>query len=157
MVNLLRKYQQSVMVVVTIVVIITFVWYWNGTQAGRMERSGTDTYGTIYGRRVSETELTREARKFDIAAALGLFDLLQNLAGYNPMQRYESFAWSSIILRHEAQQLQIAPTDEEVQAELVELAPLQTNGQFDPMKLGAIVQNLLPRLGFADTVIDEIL
>jgi peptidyl-prolyl cis-trans isomerase D len=152
-----RKYQQSLMIIISILAIIAFVGYWNGTQSGRFERMGSDSIGTIYGRRITEPELSREARKFDIAASLGLIDLLQSLASFDPQHRYESFAWHSIIVRHEADALQIAPTDEEVQNELTNLPTLQTNGQFDPAKLNKLVQNVLAPRGFSDTVIDDLL
>lgn len=157
MVNLLRKYQQSLMIVITILVIIAFVWFWNGTQAGSIGRPGSDVIGTIYGRRVTETEIGREVRKFEVARRLGLIELLQSLAGYDPSQIIENFAWNLMVLHREAEQLQIYPDDEAVRAALSNLRALQTNGQFDPMKLNDLVQGTLAPRGFSDTVIDELL
>lgn len=145
------------MVIVTIFVIITFVWFWNGSQTGRLERSGADTVATIYGHRVSETEMQREARKFYVALELGLVDLVQDLAGYDRSQAIENFVWNLMVLRREAQRLQIVPTDDEVKTELASLRPLQTNGQFDPAKLNELVQRSLTPRGFTDTIIDDLI
>ena len=145
------------MIVVTVLVIITFVWFWNGNQGGRMERSGTATAATIYGRRVSETDAQREARKFYVALELGLIDLVQDLAGFDRNQAIDNFVWNLMVLRREAEALQIFPTDEEVKNALLALRPLQTGGQFDPAKLNDLVQRSLAPRGFTDTVIDDLL
>lgn len=160
MVHLLRKYQQPLLICVTILVIIAFVGYWNTNQSTRGGGGGfgTASMGTIYGRNVRETDFAREARKFDIARALGLIDMLQSLAGhgYDMNEVITDYVWNSMVLRHEADALQIIPTSEEMQAALAGLPTLQTNGQFDRTKLDAFVQNILPSRGFTDTVIDDL-
>lgn len=157
MVHLFRKYQQPLMILITVLIIITFVWFWNGSQSGRLERSGTDTIAIIYGHHVSDTEAQREGRKFYVALELGMIDLVQDLAGFDRNQAVDNFVWNSMVLRREADRLQIVPTDEEVKAALVALRPLQTDGQFDPNKLNELVQRALTPRGFSDTVIDDLL
>ena len=160
MVHLLRKYQQPLLICITILVIIAFVGYWNTNQSGRGGGGfGTSSAGSIYGRNVSDTDFAREARKFDVARALGLIDMLQSLAGngYDINQVITDYVWNSMVLRHEADALQIFPTDEQIQSALTGLPALQTNGQFDQAKLNAFIQNALPSRGFSDTVIDDLL
>ena len=53
MVNLLRKYQQSLMILVTVMVIIAFVWLYNGT---RFDRLGADQAYRVYGRTISQVD-----------------------------------------------------------------------------------------------------
>ncbi|MEA3189380.1 MAG: peptidyl-prolyl cis-trans isomerase [Chthoniobacter sp.] len=157
MVNLIRKHQQTLMVFVTIFIIITFVWFWNGSQTGRLDRSGSDNIGTIYGRHISETEVQREARKFYVALELGLIDLVQDLAGYDRTRAVDNFVWNLMVMRREADELQIVPSDEEIKAALSSLRPLQTEGQFDPNKLNELVQRSLAPRGFTETVIDDLI
>jgi hypothetical protein len=78
MVNLIRKYQQGLMIVVTIVIIVCFVWFYNGT---RMDQIGSDQVATAYGRGVTIADFQRGSRKFEVGQRLMLFDLLQALAG----------------------------------------------------------------------------
>jgi len=157
MVNLIRKYQQPALIVVTVLLIITFVWYWNGNQ-GRGGFSGVTTVAKIYGQPIADTDVRRDVSKFQIAAALGMSDLVQGLAGSaeTQQQALENFVWNSYVLDHEADALQVYPTDPEVQDELSRIPGFQTNGRFDGAKLTDFVQNKLPSLGFSDTVIDEL-
>ena len=158
MVNLIRKYQQPVLVGITILVIVTFIWFWNGSQAGRAGLSGAEKVATIYGQSVTEPDIKKTVSKFQVAEALGLSDLVQGLAGSaeNQQQALENFVWNSYVFDHEADTLQVFPTDAEVQDELIKVPGFQTDGRFDPNKLNDFVQNKLPSVGFSDSVIDEL-
>ncbi len=144
------------MVIVTVFIIITFVWFWNGTQSGRLQRTGSDTVATIYGHNVSDTDAQRDGRKFYVALELGLIDLVQDLAGYDRARAVDNFVWNLMVLRHEADRLQITVSDDEVKAAILTLRPLQTEGQFDSTKLAMLVQRALTPRGFTDTVIDDL-
>src|SRR5581483_6556419 len=137
-------------------VIIAFVWFWNGTQAGRMDRMRSDTVATVYGHHVSGTEVDREARKFYVALELGLVDLVQDLAGFDRNRAVENFVWNIMVIRREAKDLGIEPGDEEIKNTIASLRPLQTNGQFDPNKLNDLVQRSLTPRGFTETIIDDL-
>ena len=159
MVHLLRKYQQSLLIAITILVIITFIWFWNGSQAGRAGLAGNNKVATIYGQSISDTDLQRVVRQFQLAYALGLNELIRALAGNaeNQQQALENFVWNSYVFEHEADVLQVFPTDSEVQDELGRVPGFQTDGRFDPNKLTDFVQSRLPSLGFNDSVIDDLL
>ena len=157
MAGFFHKHQQTILIVVTIATIITFVAYWNGTQAGRLEgRSGGDTFGKIYGRRVGTQEVEREARKFYVSLHLGLADLAQELASAGQQPGIASFVLNLFVLRHEAKALQIVPTDQEVQDAITGLSAFQTGGQFDRAKLDAFIQQALAPYGFSEVVIDDL-
>ena len=159
MVHLLRKYQQSLLIAVTILVIVTFIWFWNGSQAGRAGLAGSNKVASIYGESVSDVDVQRGVRKFQVAAALGLNELVQGLAGnaQSQQQALENYIWNSYVFDHEADSLQVFPSDSEVQAELARVPAFQTDGRFDPAKLTEFVKNVLPSRGFNDAVIDDLL
>jgi len=158
MVNLIRKYQQPVLIGITILVIVTFIWFWNGSQAGRAGLAGANKVATIYGQAITDTDVKRLEGKFQIAEALGLTELLQSLVGtaQNQQDAVNNFITNSYVFDHEADALQVFPTDAEVQDELAKVPGFQTDGRFDPNKLTDFVQNKLPSLGFSDSVIDEL-
>lgn len=160
MVHVLRKYQQSLLIAITILVIITFVWFWNGNQAGRGGGFATgNTIATINGEKISDVEFQRDARKCQLAISLGLTDLVRSLAGNadSEGQAIQNCVWNARVLRHEADRLQIVPDDASVQQELLKVPAFQTNGQFDGAKLSQFVQDQLPSKGFTDAVIDDLL
>ncbi|HEX4083270.1 MAG TPA: peptidyl-prolyl cis-trans isomerase [Chthoniobacteraceae bacterium] len=158
MVNLFRKHQQGVLIGVTIVVIATFVWYWNGSRVGGAGFAGASRAATIYGHSVTDLDLQRLGRKFAVARMLGMDELLQSLVGaaQNQEQALENYVWNSYVFDHEADALQIFPTQEQMEDELQKIPGLQTDGKFDPAKLSAIVQDRLPAFGFTDSIIDEL-
>jgi len=159
MVHLLRKYQQTLLIAVTVLIIVTFIWFWNGSQAGRGGLGGSKKVASIYGRSITDTEIQRDVRRFQIASMLGLNELVQGMAGsaQNQQQAVENFVWNSYVFQHEADTLQVFPTDREVQDELAKVPGFQTDGRFDPVKLTEFVQNRLPSLGFSDSIVDDLL
>jgi len=159
MVNILRKYQQPLLIGITILVIASFVWYWNGP-AGHAGAGlgGSNTAATIYGQGVTETDIKQDVNKWRIAQALGLNSLLQGLSGnaQNQQEALENFVWDSYVFNHEADALQVFPTDAEVRDEEARVPFFQTDGQFDANKLNEFVQNVLPSMGFNDSIIDDL-
>jgi len=155
MINIFRKYQQGLMIGITILVIISFVWFYNRTSMDKLANA-QDNIATVYGRGVSEMEVQRYARKLQLCADLGLFELLQNLTGSNRERMYEDFVWNMIVLEHEADANQIHPTDEEVVAAVKTLEPFQTQGQFDPQKYATFVQDKLAPRGFTELQLEEV-
>lgn len=156
MVNLFRKYQQPVMIGVTVLTIIAFVLLYNGTQ---FDRLGSHQSYKIYGRSVSQAEIDRAARRFQLARALGLSEFVFSLVG-NPRSQdeaVENFVWNSFVLSHEAREMGITPPDSEVVRVLKGLPSLQTNGQFDPVKYQQFTQNMLGPNGFTNSQFEELL
>lgn len=155
MVNLLRKYQQTLMIAVTIMVIVAFVFLYNAT---RFDKISSDQAFRVYGRTLSMADIQRAARRSQLAMALGLKELVNGLGGggYDQNQALENFVWNSFVLDHEARALGIAPTDAEVTKAMKGLAVFQTNKTFDPVKYQEVVQNLLNPNGFSDAQLEDL-
>ena len=159
MVNLMRKYQQSLMVFVTFIVIICFVWFYNSNST-RADRFDAEIAGKAYGRTVTGAEFKRMGRKFQICQMLGLNELAGGL-GYvgNPRSRdevAENFIWNSFVLRHEAEALGITPTDSEIIEAVQKLTPFSTSGVYDSSKYTQFVQNALAPNGFTTEQLEEL-
>jgi len=158
MVNILRKYQQGILIAVTCVIIITFIWYWNGSQGGRASLGGATKRASLYGQPITDVDIQKQVHRFQLASTLGLDDLLEAFAGDAKSQQeaLENFVWNSYVFDHEADTLQVTATDKQVQDALLQVRGLQTDGHFDSNKLQEIVANTLPSLGFTDSVIDDL-
>jgi peptidyl-prolyl cis-trans isomerase D len=171
--SLLRKHQQPLMIFVTILVILAFVLYWNGPTGSRNRLPHeSDDAGKIYGNTVTITMLRHENQKALLAAELHL-DLVyspdsQRFAGLaapasTQNEAINNFIWNSLVLHHEADLLQIEPTDDMVHsddsvAEAIKTLPaFQTDGQFDPAKYADFVANTLPSLGFGADDLEELI
>lgn len=159
MISLLRKHQQILLPLITVLVIIAFVAFYNGGARTYDRASGTDRVEKIYGEFVSQTKIDREARKFDVAIRLRLSDLLNALVGRATTQEQalENFVWNSLVLRHEAARLQIEPTDEDVAAALKALPVFQTDGAFDSGKYAEFLQDVLSPRGFDAAQLEELM
>ena len=158
MVSLIRKYQKSLMIVITLLIIIAFVVFYNGSR-GSVDRAPATRYiGKIYDHSISETESGRELRKFEVARVLQLVDLQNALVGqaFTQEQALSNFVLNSFVLRHEADRLQIFPTDAEVKSAIMNLSALQTNGAFDPEKYTRFVDNFLTPNGFTAAQLEEL-
>ncbi len=155
MTNLFRKYQQPMMLVVTVIIIVAFVWLYNGTQ---LDKIGVDKAYRIYDRTLSQADIERNARRFYLAQALGLNELLEGLAGraFTQDQAVENFVWNSFVLTREADALGIEPSSDEIVNRIRLLPGFQTHGQFDPIKYQEFVQNMLMPNGFTDAQLEEL-
>lgn len=155
MISIFRKNQQFLLVFITILIIIAFVWLYNDTQ---IDRLGSDKIGQIYGRTLTQTDLTRDARKFELARRLQLWELLDALVApaATQEQALENFVLNSIVLRHEAAELGVQVLDQEVVEALKQLTIFQTNGAFDPQKYATFVERALTPFGFTEAHVEEL-
>lgn len=157
MVNLMRRYQQTLMVMVTFIIIIAFVWLYNSTS---FDKVGADRVGKLYGRPVTRTEYLQVARKFEICQMLGMNDLWSALGfSGNPRSRNdleENFIWNSFVLRHEADELDVEPTAEEIIDAVQKLPAFETNGVYDSSKYNQFVERALAPRGFTTSQLEEI-
>jgi peptidyl-prolyl cis-trans isomerase D len=155
MVNLLRKHQQSVMLVVTVVVIITFVSFWNNPTM-RGGRFGGDNVGHIYDRAISLSDFQRGIREFDLCRDLGMQDLVRNLAtdAKSMDEAQRNFIFNKIVLRHECDALGITAGEEEGVEAIKAMPVFQTNGGYDAKKYQQIAQAIGAR-GFTEQQILE--
>src|SRR5687767_4006852 len=111
MVSILRRYQQPLMITVTVLIIISFT-YWGASSGDVGGGGGGGKVATVYGRPVTYAQTQKIVRKFDLAQQLGMRDLAFSLAGLR--QDRENFIWNTLVLRHEAEKLGVEPSDDEV-------------------------------------------
>src|SRR5262245_12146869 len=156
MINVMRKHHKKLMIIITALVCISFSWYWNRTDFAQM---GNASVGTAYGRPVSQLDLQRNMRLFDLALQLGM----QELAGYLTLgsqrgekEQYNSFAWNLMILRHEANKLGIAPSTAEIASEVKNLPAFNGEKGFDLERYNQIVDRILSPRGFTQAQIEEL-
>lgn len=155
MVSILRKHQQTLMIFITVIVIIAFVWLYDPTSR-RRGRTQNDAVGQIYDRSVSVADFQRGARKLQICQELGLYELFTSLTtdARNQNQQVANFVFNNLVVRHEADALGLTPTDEEIVEAIKALPPFQTNGAYDSSKYNSFVQRLAS-FGFTAQQIEE--
>src|SRR6218665_3238441 len=137
MVNLLRRFQQPLMIFVTVLIIISFTWFYSRNDF--VDHSGSGHVAMIYGKPVSFAQTQKIGRKFELCQDLGLMDLLRSLA-IRQEDAKENFLWNSFVLKHESEKLGIQPTDEELEAAIKAMPVFQTNGAYDSSKYARIVE-----------------
>lgn len=147
-----RKHQHTLMVMITIMVIIAFVFLYNHTRFDQLDRNKV---GTFHGQTVTMTDVQRDGKNFNLALELGLIDMVQSLAGYS-QEPQESFLWNSMVLGYEADRLDLNPTDAEIADALKKVSVFQTNGMFDPQKFAAFNQNSLAPRGVLPAQLEEV-
>lgn len=160
MVNLLRKYQQALMIIITILVIVAFVFLFNVNRSIDHGPGGqAQNVGKIYGRTISMSEAQREVRKLRIIQVLQLQDFADSLVGRvtSQDQAFSMFIWNSIVLRHEADRLKIYPTQDEVKVAIMGIHSLQTNGVFDSAKYTSFIEDMLAPNGFSASELEDIM
>jgi peptidyl-prolyl cis-trans isomerase D len=154
MVNLFRRFQQPLMILITIMVIISFTWFYS--RSDFMDRGASNRVGSIYGHNFSQAQFMREGRKFELCQYI-LPELWQSLIqpAMSADQAMENFVWNSVVLRHEADELGIKPTDAEVEEVIKTLPAFQTNGVYDSFKYNQFVQNALSPRGLMPDTLEE--
>ena len=160
MINVLRKYQQPVMIVITVIIIIAFGWFFT---PGNRSKNAPDQKVQIYGRNYTQAEIERRGLNFSVAMYAGLKDLIIGLTLGNPNgeQAGSDFIVNSYVLEHEAKRLGITVDDNEVADAIEKLPRFQTNDAFDPAKYRLFEENVLRPKGFTverlhDLVRDQI-
>src|SRR6266498_592854 len=162
MMKLLRKHRHWLMIVIAVLA-IPFVFYFVQTPDYGAMRS--DQFARIYDRNVSMLEAQQTVRLFSLAQALGMSDLVQNLApGANQSQNdkqkqnetYVQFIMNLLVLRHEAARLGIRPGSSEVANVVRALPVFQGESGFDMKKFSDFVQNALAPNGLAEEHIEQL-
>ena len=153
-VNLMRTNQRWLMIIVSALVIISFVFFYsNRTQ---MDRGVSNQAGKIYGRNVTTDEMGRVERQLQTARELRLYDLLNLVAG-SGMDEGEMLV-NHLVLEHEVQGYGIEPTADEIKDAEMKLPVFAgPNGEFDPTKYATFVDDKLTPQGFTDTQLDELI
>ncbi len=153
MIKTFNKHQRWLMIVIAVLA-VPFIFYFNKTDMGARRAS----YGKLYGRDLSNVEVDRGERMFDLAYDLGMVDLLRALAG-NGQTRDDvkrQFALNLLILQHEAEALGIQPTPDDAIKALSNLRVFRSENGFDMKKYSDAVQNYLGPRGFSEAQLDEL-
>ena len=152
-VNIMRSNQRWLMGIISVLVIISFIWFYSDrTQADRIV---SDHVGTIYGRNLSNFEVERIGRQLRIAAELGLMNLV-NRDVTDQRNELETIV-NHLVIAHQAEEMGIYPSDAEVVEAEQKLPVFQgTNGQFDLDLYKQFVSEKLPPSGFSEDQMTEL-
>lgn len=156
MIHIFRQHQRIMMLVIAILTIIAFIFFYNPEKPGTFTSS---TVATIYGRSLTQADIDREIRNFQLALALQQFDLIGELGGMEQDEdrALNEFVWNLLVLQHQARELGIEPTDPQVAARIKSLPVLQTSGQFDPRKYALFVQEQLGPRGMTERQLENVI
>jgi peptidyl-prolyl cis-trans isomerase D len=154
MITLIRKNQKGLMIFITILIVIAFVWLYNDTN---LDKVGTDRVATIYGKTLTLSDVDRSRRMMQLNGALQQFDYLQALIGnvVTDEQALEAFALNQVILKKEADDLGIHPSDDDVATAMRNLSAFQNEGRFDVARYSQFLEQMLAPNGFTEAQLEE--
>ena len=154
MIKILRKHRNWLMIVIAILA-LPFCLYFVKSDTSLIR---SNTFAQMYGRKITSVEAQRDANLYQLAAVLQVSDLTDALAPgageFN--QKAPAFIFNLTVLRHEADQLGIEPSDSEIVAAVKSFAGLQGPSGFDSAKYDQVERNILPSLGFTDEQLREV-
>lgn len=156
MINLLRKNQRSLMLIVAILTIVAFIFLYN---TATLDKLSTVRDPKIYGQSLNPSAIDRQVKNYQLTLALGQYDLLSKLGGatMDRSQALEAFVWNLLVLQHEARAMGVQPTDDQVADRIKTIPVFQTSGQFDPTKYAAFVRDQLAPRGFTERQLEEVI
>ena len=156
MITILRKNQRVLMLFIAVLTIIAFVWLYNPATTQEL---GSNTVATMYGRTISQADVEREVKSFQLALALGQFRLLEDLGGMarDENRALDEFIWNRLVLHHQAKELGIEPTDSQIASHIKAVPVFQTNGQFDPVKYKTFLLEQLGPRGFTELHLENVI
>jgi parvulin-like peptidyl-prolyl isomerase len=157
MVNLFRRFQQPLLIILTVFVIVAFVVLYGGPGT-RLDRLGSDKVATIYDRNVQPAEYGSLGRQFEICRMMGMFDLMIPLAqnARTMADAADNYIWNTLVLRHEALRLGIQPTEIQVTEAIQRLPVFQTNGQYDHSRYMQAIQMAFAPRGLNASHLEEL-
>ncbi len=146
------------MLVIATLTIVSFIWFYSPLKR-QGAGGGSDLVGTIYDRELTQPDLEKVNKYYQLSLMLGQYDLLKDLAGraQNENEARMSFIFNLIVLRHEAKELGVKPTDDQIAERVKSLPIFQTNGQYDPTKYGRFTSEQLgPRGLVEDNILETV-
>ena len=155
MIEVFRKNQRGLMLLVAILTIVSFIILYNTTQLEQLADTRTPS---IYGRALDQAAIDRQVKNYQLTLALGQLDLLQKLGGTSEDRdmALTNFIWNLLVLQHESAKLGIKPTDAQVAARIKTIPVFQTGGQFDPVKYSKFLAEQLTPRGFTERQLEEV-
>ena len=156
MIQVLRKNQRVLMLVVSVLTILAFILLYNRTQ---LDELATVKNPTIYGKSLTPLAIDRQVKNYQLTLALGQFELLQKLGGTAQDQdrALTEFIWNLIVLQHQSRELGIEPTDDQVANRIKQVPIFQVSGKFDPLKYGQFVSEQLAPRGFTERQLEDVI
>jgi parvulin-like peptidyl-prolyl isomerase len=156
MIQVLRKNQRVLMLVVAVLTIVAFIFLYNTTQ---LDELATVKNPTIYGKSLTPLAIDRQVKNYQLTLALGQFELLQKLGGTAQDQdrALTEFVWNLIVLQHQSRELGIEPTDDQVANRIKQVPIFQVSGKFDPLKYGQFVSEQLAPRGFTERQLEDVI
>ena len=141
--------------IVIAILAIPFIFYFVRTpDYGQMGRGDV---GQIYGRKLTQLEIDRNARLGGLAQTVGMSDFWGTLSGSQPGNAgYGTFAINLIVLRHEADRLGLRPDASEIADVVRKLPAFQSESGFDMNKFSDFVRNYLPTMGLGEEHIEQV-
>jgi len=156
MIQVLRKNQRVLMLVVAVLTIVAFIFLYNTTQ---LDELATIKNPTIYGKALTSLAIDRQVKNYQLTLALGQFELLQKLGGTSPDQdrALTEFIWNLLVLQHQSRELGVEPTDDQVASRIKQVPIFQSAGPFDPLKYGQFVSEQLAPRGFTERQLEDVI
>lgn len=151
----IRKHQRWLMTVIAVLTVIAFAWLYNTTD---LERVGTNIVARAYGRDVMQVDIERALRNYQLALALGQFELVRDLSGQarSEQEGAENFIWNLMVLQHESARLGVEPAREQIVERIKSVPVFQSNGQFDPVAYAEFTQQRLAPNGFTERQLESV-
>src|SRR6266496_3839016 len=154
MMKLLRRHKDWLMIVIAILAIPFIFYFVRAPDYGAMGRGNV---GQIYGRKLTQVEIDRNARLGGLAQAVGMSDFWETLSLRQPGNAgYGTFAVNLIVLRHESDRLGLRPSPSEIADVVRKLPAFQSESGFDINKFTDFVRNGLTPMGLGEEHIEQL-
>jgi PPIC-type PPIASE domain/SurA N-terminal domain len=154
MMKLLRRHKDWLMIVIAILAIPFIFYFVRAPDYGAMGRGDV---GQIYGRKLTQVEIDRNARLGGLTQALGMSDFWETLSLRQPSNAgYGNFAVNLIVLRHEAERLGLRPSASEIADVVRNLPAFHSESGFDINKFSDFVQHGLGPMGLGEEHIEQL-
>ncbi len=156
MIHIFRQHQRYVMLAVAIIIIVTFVVFYD---PANLHKIGTNSVAEMYGQSLSQADIDRQVKSFNLARSLSQYELIGELGGMGQSEEevLNEFVWNLMVLQHQAKELGIEPLDSQIKDGIMALPVFQTNGQFDPRKYAEFVQERLGPNGLTEAYIENVI
>ncbi len=154
MIKILRKHRNWLMIVIAILA-LPFCLYFVKSDTSQIR---SDEFARVYGRKISIIEAQRDVRLFQLVSLLGLSDFRDDLAPGQGRddQKAAEFIINLTVLRHEAEQLGLEPSDAQIVEAVRNFPAFRSESGFDTAKYDQFTQTVLPSFGFSDEQLKEI-
>ncbi len=164
MVHLIRRFQHPLLVTITVLTIVSFIYLFNAKQG--YGRGGDQPVAIVYGKPLSMSSIDHGRNLFKLANDLQLFELIEGVLGrqtlmgmmFRQISEYQGateFSLNNIVLRHEADKMGVISNQDDIYNGIQKITAFQTNGAFDSTKYATFVNTDLGPLGFSATQIEE--